>query len=115
MTTRIKHYAPVLQGLYKTSPKICKKFIQSAPPDLIKAVSEICLNVLRGKVKLSPKQKISLKKHRNTLRSLSKRNTSLESRRRHIQKGGFLGALLRPLLPLLGQLIAPIAKGILGE
>jgi len=40
------------------------------------------------------------------LRALSIKKTSVRKKRRIIQKGGFLGAILTPVLSLLGGLLA---------
>ena len=43
-----------------------------------------------------------LKRNKKDLRLLSAKKTSLRKKRHIVQKGGFLGALLKPVLALLG-------------
>jgi hypothetical protein len=75
--------------------------------DIIRLLSEICLNLLRGNVKLSPGQIHRLKRHKQILRSLATRNISVkEKRRKLIQRGGFL--------PLVLPVIASTLAGLIG-
>ena len=43
--------------LAKSKPAAAKKIIQNANSNVLKAISEICLNMLNGVVPLTPKQK----------------------------------------------------------
>ena len=69
-------------------------------------------NILRGTVRLTPGEKVRLRKYKNKLRLIANRRLSIARKRREIQQtGGFLPALLAPLaatvfLPLLSQLFA---------
>ena len=70
-------------------------------------------NILRGTVRLTPREKVRLRKYKDKLRLIANRRLSISSRRREIQQhgGGFLPALLASLattvfLPLLRQLFA---------
>lgn len=70
------------------------------------AVSECLNNVLRGTVRLKPHQMQGLRYHKNALRSLARKRTSLKEKRRTIHmKGGFLGAVLPLALTALTGLI----------
>jgi len=53
-------------------------------------------------VQLSANQKTALCRNRQNLRCLSIKKTSLKKKRQIIQKGGFLGAILAPVLATLG-------------
>ena len=75
---------------------------------LIRIICECCLNVLKGNVKLSKRDKERLKKHRNLLRQLAeKKRVSLKSKQVLIQKGGaaFLPLLLGPILSAITGLL----------
>ena len=78
--------------------------LKGASPDLIKALCECSLNILKGRIKLSPTQKKKLSRHKNNLRLLATKKSTLKHRKRVLQKGGFLGALLGPVLGVLGSL-----------
>ncbi len=79
--------------------------MQNISPKLLKCLCECCLNVLKGNVKLTASQKQNLSRHRKVLRDLADRKVSVK-RKKHIlvQKGGFLPALLRPILSTLAGL-----------
>jgi len=63
------------------------------------------MNVIKGYVPLTKRQMTNLRRKRYDLRSLSKRKTPLRTKRKILQKGGFLGALLPPVLAVLGSLL----------
>jgi len=60
----------------------------------------------KGNVPLSDRQKSELRRKKKDLRALSLKKTSLQQKRRILQKGGFLTALLPPILAFLGSLFA---------
>ena len=90
--------------------KLRKAILEHADADLISALCECAHNILR--VRLTPREKVRLRKYKNKLRLLLNKRLSVSRRRREIQQsGGFLPALLAPLattvfLPLLSQLVA---------
>ena len=86
-------------------PASVKSIIKGADKDLVDTLCECGLNVLKGNVPLSPGQKKRLKAHKNTLRALSQKKQSLQKKKTLLQRGGFLGALLRPVLSVLGDLL----------
>ena len=108
MSKRLRKHAKTLHLLANCDNHTAKTVIKGAKPELISCISDICYNTLQGKVKLSPIQKNKLAKYKKELRQIANKSTALKTKRRIIQKGGFL-ALLRPLLSLIG----PIAKSLL--
>ena len=92
--------------------KLRKAILEYADADLINALCECAHNILRGTVRLTPREKVRLRKYKNKLRLLANRRLTIARRRREIQQnGGFLPALLAPLattvfLPLLRQLFS---------
>lgn len=105
MSAKVKRNARLLKTLSKADPATTKVIINTASPELIKAISECALNVLKGRVSLSHHQKNRLKRHKRALRQLIKRQTSAKKKKALLLKGGFLGALLRPVLGILGHLL----------
>lgn len=105
MSARVKKYAPVLRLLSKAKPQGVKAIIKAADKELVNTLCECSLNVLRGVVRLSPSQKQKLARHKNTLRALAQKSASLQRKKALLQKGGFLGALLGPVIGLLGNLL----------
>ena len=81
--------------------------MKKANRDLINAVCECATNVLDGRVPLSGGQKRRLVKHKTKLRELANKKVGLKKKRRILQTGRFLGALLAPALSFLGGLILP--------
>ena len=87
--------------LAHSKPAAVKKIIKNANRDLLKAISEISLNMLQGNLPLNPTQKSKLRRHRHTMRKITEKNTNLTAKRKYIQKGGFIGSLLAASLPFL--------------
>jgi len=61
-------------------------------------------NVLKGNVPLSHAQKDALRRRRKTLHKLTLKTVSQKKKKKLIQSGGFLGALLGPIVSILGNL-----------
>ena len=114
MSDRVKKQVICLQMLNRTKNTTLRKAIlEYAEADLISALCECAHNILRGTVRLTPREKVRLGKYKDKLRLIANRRLSKSRIRRDIQQngGGFLPALLAPLastvfLPLLRQLFA---------
>ena len=103
-----KHYKD-LQKLQKAKAKLRKRILRSAPPGLIKTITDCAHNVLKGNVPLSSKQISVLRRHRKKLERLA--NPKLKSKRRYlIQNGGVLPALLGPLLTVGSTLLSGLLR-----
>ena len=87
--------------LANSKPSVVKKILSNANKHIIKAISEICLNMLNGCVHLSTSQKSKLKPFKKTMRDLSAPSTNLLAKRKIVQRGGFISTLLGVGLPLL--------------
>jgi hypothetical protein len=81
-------------------PNIVKKYMNHAPPSVIKGVVNAALNIQKGKgIDLSPKQKKLFSKHRKQFEYLTNRQICLKKKKRLLQKGGlFPFALIAPIL-----------------
>ena len=77
MSTVVKRALPLLQTLVNANPKLKKAIIQYASPDLVTAISEIALNMLKGIIKLTPQQKQRLSRYKKEFRSLAKKTLSV--------------------------------------
>ena len=105
----LEKHAPLLLCMRK-NPNIRRHLISSSlAEELMQCIRECVFNVLQGRVQLKKEEKRRLKSHKNNLRAFLHENTSLKKKKEIVQKGGFLGALLAPLL---GSVIAPLAKKI---
>ena len=97
---RVEKHFGVLEYLKDLSSSEQKKFIAGASCELLKTISEICLNLLKGTIELKPGDLNKLKKYKTQIVSLSKRKPSTKQRRQIcMQKGGFIGSLLSLVVP----------------
>ena len=92
------------------TPRARNQLIRCADRDLIHCISECCVNVLNGRVPLTPKQKSKLSRHKEKLRTLVKRKVSLRKKKEIIQKGGFLGIILPAVASVLGGLLGSSSR-----
>lgn len=75
--------------------------IKKSSKDFIETLVEICINIIKGNVPLSSAQFKRLKRFHKQLKQVTLKSTPQKKKRRVFQQGGFLGALLKPLLGLL--------------
>ena len=97
MSRRVAQILPELRRLCRMSNKERKKYIKLCGKDFIDCICECVKNLLKGNVPLNQKQLKSLRRHEQSLRKLALKKTSFAARKRILQKGGFLGYLLKPL------------------
>ena len=125
MSACLKRNASMLKLLLHAKPPVVKSIMKTASPDLIKAISEICLNVLKGNVPLRPAHKTRLSRFKHHLRKLAKKNISWKKKKTILQKGGLLPLLIKAIahntqkggiLPALAlPFIAGAAGGLLSR
>lgn len=108
---RLGRHAEILKVLASAKPSLAKAIIEKSDNDLIYCLAEIALNVLKGNVPLRPQHKTNLCKHKAGLRSLAKKSTSLKNKKRILQRGGFIGAILGPLITGLAGTVLPALLG----
>jgi len=72
--------------------------------DFIDCVSECAKKVIKGNVPMSGPQKANLRRRIKDVRALAIKKTSLTKKRRILQKGRFLTALLPPVLSILSSI-----------
>ena len=96
----LSRHRKTLLLISKSSPKAAKKIIAKANGSLIKAISEICLNILNGVIPLSNPKKRDIGRFKDSLRSMVGRG-NLVAKRATLQRGGFLAALASVALPLI--------------
>ena len=111
MAARLKRHVDELKVLKKAKPKLRQSILKAADNQLIHCLCECCHNVLNGNVKLSPKQKKALQKHKKHLRKLTLKKTPVKKRRAIlVQNGGFLPALLAPIIGVAVSLISQLVS-----
>jgi hypothetical protein len=107
MSKRLQKNQPFLHLLARSSAKRRKKLLQQATKEELTTLFEICLNILRGHLPLTPQLHRKFKKEQNTMRKLADKKVSIGYKKKLInQKGGFLGGLAAITLPILAQLFA---------
>jgi len=102
----MRRFVPVLRRINRLGDKAKRQYVKKCNKEFIDCISECAKNVLRGNVPLKSSQIGRLRRRKQDLRALSIKKTSLKKKRRILQKGGFLGAILTPVLSLLGGLIS---------
>ncbi len=105
MSSRLKKMFVKLKLLKKASAKVRKKILKNCNKTLLCCICECAKNVLKGKVPLSNPQKSRLSRFKNKLRHLASKKTLVKVKKKIVQSGGFLGALLTPVLSFLGSLL----------
>jgi len=100
MSLRFKRNLSELQKLHRASPQKKKTLLKSANSDLIGALCDCACNIIKGNVPLTSKQFNNLRKHHKQLKALTNKS-SVKNKRKIIQKGGFIGLLLKPLAKIL--------------
>jgi len=105
MSRRVRKYLPVLKRINKLGDKAKRDYVRKCDKEFLDCISECAKNVIKGNVALTDRQKTRLRRSRNDLRALSVKKTSLRKKRHILQKGGFLGALLPPVLGVLTSLL----------
>jgi hypothetical protein len=106
MSHRLKKYAPYLKKLFKIHSSSRKKTLEKhiKDPEFVKCLCECAKNIIKGNVKLTPAQRRKICCRKKLFRKLALKKTSSAERRKIVQKGGFLGVLLGPIISALGGL-----------
>lgn len=111
MSARVKRYLPTLKAILRLSPQKRRRLLANCPKDLMDIFCECTWNVIKGNIKLTPAQLRKLRRQRKSLRALVARKTSLKKKRKIIQKGGFIGGILGPVLSVLAPAIGGLLSG----
>ena len=107
MSKRVRKYLPVLKRINKLGDRAKHDFVRKCDRGFLDCISECAKNVLKGNVPLTARQKTKLRRSRKDLRALSAKKTALRKKRHILQRGGFLTALLPPILGVLANLLLP--------
>jgi hypothetical protein len=104
----MRQYLPILKRINRLGEKARRKLVQKCNRQLIDCFSECSKNVLKGNVPLKDSEVKKLRREKSNLKALSLKKTSLKKKRKILQKGGFIGALLPPVLSVLSSLLAGV-------
>ena len=95
MSENLKKYAPYLHLLHNCSPRARKSLVDKhCNKEFMNCICECAKNVLDGNVDLTDLHKRTLKRHRALLHKLVLKKTPMKNKKKILQTGGFLGALL---------------------
>ena len=108
----MKRLLPILKRINKLGDKAKRQYVKKCNKEFVDCVSE-CAKTLRGNVPLTSNQTTKLRRNKKNLRSLATKKTSLKDQRQILQKGGFLAALLPPVLSLLGGVLCGVIRDAL--
>ena len=85
--------------------KLKNKVITKGDKSLILTLNECILNTLNGKIKISPKDKVKLLKHKYSLRKTLKLKTIKDKKKSLIQQGGYLQYILPAAISLITYIL----------
>ena len=105
MAETLKKHGEMLKFLSAMKPATAKTIVKAVSPEFIRVLCECCHNVLKGNVPLTANQKRKLCRHKNKLRSLTQKKLSIKRRKQILQQGGFLGALIGPIVGVLKSVL----------
>ncbi len=107
MSERLKDHAPYLHVLVNGTAQQREGILRGAKKQLIYCLCECALNVLQGNVILTPEAKSKLSKHKRLLRELADKKIPVTRKKKLLltQKGGWVTALIAPILRALGSLL----------
>jgi len=103
MSDRTRKYLDILKRIQRLGEKAKKQLIKKCDKEFIDRVSECAKNIIKSNVPLKPTQLRRLRRERSKVTVLASKKTSLKKKRQILQKGGFLGALLPPVLGVLSS------------
>ena len=105
MSKQIKHFLPVLTFLNTLSEKDQRTHLLNAPVNLIKFITDTCLNLNFGYFDIEKENILNLKPYKKWILILCKRSLSIEKRREIIAKKGFFARVIGDLIPYLLRIV----------
>lgn len=106
MSSDLKRRWGTVQILPNLTDTERKALLSKSDPALVKAISEICHNLLEGNITLDETDRKKLAKWKKLLRKLSNKRLSIRKKRGYlVQSGNFLSILL----PVVASIVSLIA------
>ena len=103
-----KHLPFLKRCKHARCKKRFKNLISTVGPGEIHTLSECAKNLLIGNIPMTPKQKLTLKPHKQKIKMLALKKNSVSKKRRMLQRGG--GAFIPLLASLAGTLLSSLVK-----
>lgn len=97
MSDKARFLAPFILTLTNLKPSQRRYLIGCCNKHHLKSFEEVALNLLKGRVELSPRDHKVCRRWGKSIKVLASPKTSMSTKRHVLQKGGFLPALL-PIL-----------------
>ena len=107
MTKHLKAHWSLLKKLKTCKAKERKAILKKGGKPLQLCLQECAINILKGNVHLTDAQHKRLRRYKEEVRLLGKKTTSQKKKLDIEQRGGFLPALLAPVV---GSLLGAIFK-----
>lgn len=101
---RLQKHLPLLKYLAHGKAPIVKSIIKESGPEVIKVICECANNVIKENVKLPKHHLKKLRPHRRKVYKLADKKISLKNKKRILQTGGFLGTLLKAIIPAVSAI-----------
>ena len=95
-------HSGLLIALAHANNAVARSRLKSLKKDAVGALIDCARAIINKKVRLSPSQLTQVHRYKDKIVKLVSPRTSLIEKKRALQKGGFLGLLLKPLLSVLG-------------
>jgi hypothetical protein len=115
MSSRVRQVLPELKRLNRWVAKDRPRYLKTCGGPFVDCVCECIRNLLKGRVPLRPKQVKVLRRYKRLLRQAASKKTSRKERRRILQRGGFIGAILPSVISGLGSLLGPLVSRLAGN
>ena len=106
MSDTVRKHAVHLKMLKDANPALRRKILTFGGNELLTCICEVCKNILNANVPLTQPQMRSLRRHKHNLRKIVLKGTPKKVKTKIIQTGGFLPAILGPIISLLGGLFS---------
>jgi hypothetical protein len=88
-----------------------RKYLKTCCAPFVDGMCECIRNLLKGRVPLKEKHLKTLRRYKKFLREAASKKTPRKLRRRLLQTGGFLSAILPTLISGLSALLGPLLSG----
>jgi hypothetical protein len=108
LKTRLRTHETVLRALQRLDNNARASIMASAKRELVTTLVDCARAIINQRVPLSSSQYEAIRGRLKDIRALTRPKTSLDERRRILQNGGFLSALIAPALSLLPKVVKSI-------
>ena len=106
MSENVYQLAPVVITLRSLKPKQRKTVVDCLNRNHLRGLTEVAVNIVKNSIPLSSDDTKTCRRWRKSLRLLALKRYPGKEKRRILQQGGFLGAILPVLASVLGAVIS---------